>query len=249
LEQKKLEGVVDAMKLNAAPNGARHWLGQHIRALRMSKGLTLRDMVDSTGLSASTISKIENGHLSLTFDKLVTLADALDVSASQLLSRTDDVTPNGRRSITRGGAGEVYSTPQYTYHMLCADLAKKKVIPLFTHIEVQDRDAFGPLVRHEGEEFIYILEGEIELHTEFYETTTLQPGDSAYFDSRMGHALTCRKGNGRILWISIPDSSFGVGTSEQQSQVRVISRNSALPSEAKSTRAKRHPSRSTRKAT
>ena len=237
------------MKLNSASNGARHWLGQHIRTLRMSKGLTLRDMVDSTGLSASTISKIENGHLSVTFDKLVALADALDVSASQLLSRTDDITPNGRRSITRAGQGEVYSTPQYTYHMLCADLAKKKVIPLYTHVEVKSLDAFGPLVRHDGEEFIYVLDGEIELHTEFYESTTLQPGDSAYFDSRMGHALTSREGNGRILWIStIPGSSLGVGTPEQQPHVRVISRKSALPSEAKSKRAKRPASRATRTA-
>jgi len=198
--------------LEAAEEVARNWLGQHIRVLRTSKGLTLRDMLGRTGLSPSTLSKIENGRLSVTFDKLVLLARALEVDVSQLLSSADHHAPNGRRSITRNGEGEIYSSPQYTYRMLCADLAKKKIIPLLARVEQRELDAFDHLVRHEGEEFIYVLEGEVELHTEFYETITLRPGDCAYFDSRMGHALTCRQGNGHVLWIStIPEHEAGAG--------------------------------------
>jgi transcriptional regulator with XRE-family HTH domain len=159
-------------------------------------------MVDRTGFSVSSLSKIENGHLAVTFDKMVTIADALDIELSHLLSRADDSAPNGRRSVTRKGKGEVYRTGQYDYEMLCADLAKKQIIPLVTKIELRSLEEFGPLVRHDGEEFVYVLKGHIELHTEFYEPVTLSPGDGAYFDSSMGHAMTCRGGNGRVLWIS-----------------------------------------------
>lgn len=153
---------------------------------------------------------MENGHLAVTFDKMVMIADALDVELSHLLSRAD-AAPNGRRSVTRKGKGEVYRTGQYDYEMLCTDLAKKRIIPLVTKIGLRDLEEFGPLVRHDGEEFVYVLEGHIELHTEFYEPVTLNPGDGAYFDSSMGHAMTCRGGNGRVLWISTRPGRDGRG--------------------------------------
>jgi uncharacterized cupin superfamily protein len=47
-------------------------------------------------------------------------------------------------------------------------------------------------MRHEGEEFLYVLEGELELHTECYAPLLLKAGESIYFDSRMGHGYVAR---------------------------------------------------------
>lgn len=215
-----------------ASDDARNWLGQHIRDLRTSKGLTLKDMADRTGLSSSSLSKVENGRLSVSFDKLLIIAGALDVSVSELLSRADQSPSRGRRSVTRRGRGESYRTPQYTYQMLCADLARKRFVPLLTRVETQDLEAFGPLVRHEGEEFVFVLDGEIDLHTEFYETTTLRPGDCAYLDSGMGHALTCREGNGRVLWITSnadPQGVFALPTLRPKSHANARTSATARP--------------------
>ncbi len=220
------------------PGESRNWLGSHIRALRVGKKLTLREMVERTGFSVSGLSKIENGRLAVTFDKMVTIADALDIELSHLLSRTDDSAPNGRRSVTRKGKGEVYRTGQYDYEMLCADLAKKRIIPLVTKIELRSLEEFGPLVRHDGEEFVYVLKGRIELHTEFYEPVTLNPGDGAYFDSNMGHAMTCRSGNGRVLWISTRPGRDGLGPS-QRAQAAVSHKSAASPRAAGAPRDRR----------
>ena len=93
----------------------------------------------------------------------------------------------GRRSITRRGQGIPYHTPNYAYELLCADLTRKRMIPLLARIKAREIKDFGPLLSHAGEEIILVLEGRIVLHTEFYEPTELAAGDCVYFDSRMGH--------------------------------------------------------------
>ena len=57
--------------------------------------------------------------------------------------------------------------------------------------------------RHEGEEFLLVLEGEVQLLTEFYEPATLVVGDSAYYDATMGHRLiSTSEEDALILWIT-----------------------------------------------
>jgi uncharacterized cupin superfamily protein len=51
---------------------------------------------------------------------------------------------------------------------------------------------FGKFMHHAGEEFLYVLQGELELHTESYAPLILKAGESTYFDSRMGHAYVVR---------------------------------------------------------
>jgi mannose-6-phosphate isomerase-like protein (cupin superfamily) len=59
---------------------------------------------------------------------------------------------------------------------------------VFTRIRAKSLQEFGDLVRHPGEEFIYVLEGGITVHTEFYDPVVLGSGESIYVDSNMGHA-------------------------------------------------------------
>jgi uncharacterized cupin superfamily protein len=58
-------------------------------------------------------------------------------------------------------------------------------------------------VRHEGEEFLLVLEGELALYTEFYETVVMAVGDSMYYDANMGHALvSLSEKDALVLWIA-----------------------------------------------
>jgi mannose-6-phosphate isomerase-like protein (cupin superfamily) len=93
-----------------------------------------------------------------------------------------------RRSVTRNGDGVMQRTANYEYRYLCTELADKRMVPIVTRIRSHTIAEFGPLVSHAGEEFIYVLEGAIHVHTVFYEPVLLQAGDSIYLDSTMGHA-------------------------------------------------------------
>ena len=74
------------------------------------------------------------------------------------------------------------------------------MVPVVGTLHTRSLEEFGEWVRHQGEEFVYVLRGKVELHTEHYEPVVLAAGDSAYFDSSMGHAYLNRgRGDARIL--------------------------------------------------
>jgi hypothetical protein len=79
-------------------------------------------------------------------------------------------------------------TANYDYYFLCPDLRKKAMIPVFGRVRAKTLEEFGELIRHAGEEFIYVLTGRVAVHTEFYEPVILEPGQCVYLDSSMGHA-------------------------------------------------------------
>ncbi|AZV94732.1 hypothetical protein CBF45_14215 [Bordetella sp. J329] len=184
-------------------------LADKLRQLRKQAGLTLQQLSERSGISASALSKIENGQLSPTYEKIAALARGLDINVGALF-QPDDRKPTAlwRRSVTRRGEGVTHDTPQYGYEILHSDLADKQFLPLVTTIKVHDSKAFSELLRHDGEEFLYVLSGTIVIHTDCYAPLTLQPGDACYFDSNMGHAcISGDQEDARILWISShPDS-------------------------------------------
>lgn len=175
-----------------------------VRKLRQKSGLTLQALGERCGVSTSTLSKIENGRLSPTYETLLRLADGLQVEVAELFNAGIGVaSASGRRSATRRGQGIVHDTPQYQYELLCADLSHKHFVPLLTRIKAHAIEAFPRLSRHDGEEFIYVLSGTMTLHTEYYAPMQLEAGDSCYFDSTMGHAcVSTGDQDARILWIS-----------------------------------------------
>lgn len=180
-------------------------LAMTVRQLRQTANATLQDIAERSGLARSTLSKIENGQLSPTYETLLRLADGLQVDIAELFTPegvTDIAT--GRRSVTRHGQGKRHVTPQYLYEMFCADLSRKSFTPLVTTIRARKLDEFpAELPRHEGEEFVYVISGEIELYSEHYEPTRLGAGDGCYFDSTMAHAcISVSKRDAVVLWIA-----------------------------------------------
>jgi len=185
-----------------AASGSQGGLHAIVKALRTRRGLTLTELAERSELAVSTISKIETGQLSPGYETIQRLAIGLDVDVAELFQARVEPVSTGRRGITRKGQGVRHVSKHYDYEALAADVSKKQFLPLFATIKAKSVEQFGGLPSHEGEEFIFVISGTVILHSEHYEPLALGPGDSAYFDSRAGHALVSGgKEDARIVWV------------------------------------------------
>ena len=167
-------------------------IGGLLRSLRARNKWTLKQMSERSGIPLSTLSKIEHDRLSLTYDKLQQLSERLNIRMSELFA---EETVNGsaptvtaRRSIGRIRDAVRIDGKNYESFYLCPELRRKRMTPAVTHLRAHSLNEFGPFARKAGEEFVYVLEGTVVLHTEFYDPLPLQPGESVYIDANMGHA-------------------------------------------------------------
>ena len=202
--------MVNASKSKFADNdGARPTLGAVIRGLRATRGWTLREMSEATEIPVSTLSKIEHDRLTLSYDKLLQLAEKLDMRIADLFTGTapaEDPGVTGRRSIGRIEDAVRVETPNYDYYYLCTELKRKRMLPILTRIRAKSLSEFGDLVSHSGEEYIHVLEGSIVVHTEFYDPVTLGTGEAIYIDSNMGHAYVTTEDCAEALVLGICSS-------------------------------------------
>ncbi len=173
-------------------------LGSLIRTLRRQRNWTLRQMSEKVGVPLSTLAKVEQDKLSLTYDKLQQFTARLGLTMTEFLAQAEPpevIAPEvvtARRSLTRDGNSIQVSTPNYDYEYLCADLREKRMVPILTRIRAHDIAEFGEPVRHQGEEFVFVLEGTIEVHLQFYTPVILKAGQGVYLDSTMGHAYVAK---------------------------------------------------------
>jgi transcriptional regulator with XRE-family HTH domain len=165
-------------------------LGNILRALRTRNGWTRKEMSERTGIPLSTLAKVEKDLLTLSYDKLLQISQRLKMRMSELLAHGDAAEPlvMTRRSIGTLQTAVRVNSSNYDYYFLCPDLRKKRMIPIFGRPHARTLEEFGELIRHAGEEFIYVLTGRVEVHTEFYEPVILESGQCMYIDSGMGHA-------------------------------------------------------------
>lgn len=178
-------------------------LAQRLRALRQARNWTLKQAAAATGVAASTLSKIENSLLSPTYDNLIKIAAGLDLDVAELFTASDAHMGTGRRSLSREGEGRQYETPYYDHRLLCTALSHKRMMPFHSRVKARSFDEFQDWSRHRGEEFVYVLEGEVMLYTEFYEPARLKAGESFYIDSRMGHrVISLSEADAMVLWVS-----------------------------------------------
>jgi transcriptional regulator with XRE-family HTH domain len=178
--------------------------GAMLKKLRTQKGWTLQEVSRRTGYPVSTLSKIENDRVSLTYDKLTRISAGLEVDFSSLFGAADtepEVSAiHGRRSIARTGEGLSIESKNYFHLYPATELLNKRLIPIVVEIRTRSLEDFGELVRHSGEEYVYVLEGEVDVHTSLYATVRLKAGDSIYFDSSMEHGyVAAGPGRCRVL--------------------------------------------------
>lgn len=178
-------------------------LGARVRDLRKARGWTLEQAARQAGLARSTLSKIENGQMSPTYEALKKLATGLEISVPQLFTPPAAERINGRMAVTKSGEGAAKATTTYEHELLGETLRKKQMLPYRARIRARAMEEFDGWVRHDGEEFLYVLTGVITLFTEFYEPVEMRRGDSAYYDATMGHNVVSTSAeDATILWVT-----------------------------------------------
>jgi transcriptional regulator with XRE-family HTH domain len=187
---------------SSADDKRQSYLPSAMKMLRERSGLTLQQLSERSGISLSALSKIEKGLLSPTYEKIIALATGLSANISELFVPPQPSAGLGRRSVVKAGSGLVVREWKvYRHQILHSELSGKRFQPFVTTVKAnssQDLD----LVRHEGEEFIYVVDGSVVLSTEFYEPCVLEKGDAVYFDSQMRHAVvSANEFDATVLWV------------------------------------------------
>jgi len=169
-------------------------LAERVHTLRERKGWTLAETASRTGMSTSMLWKVENGHTSLTYQKLMKLAEGLGVPVGELFEVEETTAqPGGRRVIDRKGELPTADFGGNMHQFFATDIAHKHYFPVLVEVrarpaETKDAEAHG------GEEFAFVLDGAVEFRCEGYEPAILQAGDSVYFDASLKHRYVCAEG-------------------------------------------------------
>jgi len=166
-------------------------VGEKIKSLREDSALSLQDLAARTGLSAAVLSQVENHLISPPLGTLIRIAKALEVRPSSFfdehpdrsftLVRKEDRKPASRFASKRG-------VPYgYVYESLGHDMKDRHMEPFLVTLEpttLRNPKASS----HEGEEFIFVLEGEVEV-TLGEHSDVLTRGDAIYYSSEIPHLV------------------------------------------------------------
>jgi hypothetical protein len=141
--------------------------------------------------------------MSPTYEALKKLASGLGISVPQLFTPPLRDQVNGRMAVTKSGEGQSTPTATYEHDLLAGALTRKSMLPYRARIRARSFEEFDGWVRHDGEEFLYVLTGRVRLFSEFYAPIELSRGDSAYYDAAMGHnVVSVSEDDATILWVT-----------------------------------------------
>lgn len=189
---------------NRLPAGA----GLAVRKLRLSKSMTLAELSERSGVPLSSLSKLELGQVSLTYDKLMRLCRALEVDLEHVIRHEAETAPapRGRRVVVRSGDGEVVRLGPHVGSVTAAELLSKPFAPAILQVRAKNLSEHGPFVQLSGEVYVLVLDGAAVLHVESYSPLPLKTGDGVYFDGRNPHALLAADGKpAKVLLVAPPD--------------------------------------------
>lgn len=159
-------------------------VGKKIKDLRLNKNLTLKDLSTSTNLSIGFLSQLERGLTTIAIDSLSNIAKSLEVNLSYFIEDKK----NNKKIVIRSYEKEVFQIDnnQFIHYHLTNDAENKKMLPRLIEILPTKSEENIDSYPHEGEEFVYVLEGILTLIIDG-EEHELFPGDSAHYDSNIGH--------------------------------------------------------------
>jgi transcriptional regulator with XRE-family HTH domain len=182
-------------------------IGEKIRDLRKKAGLVLQDISNLTGLSKPLLSQIEKGAVSPPIATLLKISKALNVNISFFFQDGD---PHEKVVLVRRHESKVMDSRHfgreesgYYYEALAYKKSKKYMEPFLVEFKRKKAEKLS-YFSHDGEEFIYLLEGVLEFRTE-NQQYILYPGDSLYFESSIPHAYRAlERKNARALTVVYP---------------------------------------------
>jgi len=180
-------------------------VGKAIRTLRKEKGLSLRELSRRAGLSTSFLSMVERGHSSLALTSLNNVAKALDTDLADLFVSERKVrVSHPLPHVSRAKEDDQLSiaSSQHVYRVLSPRAPGLVFEPLL--VTVRPKSDLEEPYSHEGEEFAYVIEGEL-LFTIHGEEYRLGPGDTIHLLSTVPHAIRNDTDEpAKILWVLTP---------------------------------------------
>ena len=170
-------------------------VGERIKQLRELKKLSLGDVAQRTGISEQMLESIEADATAPPLGILTKLARALEMKMGYLLTTGDPrpfvITRKDERKPVSRHAAEQQRKYGYSYLSLSPGMRDRNMEPFLVTLSPTLEEVPGSV--HEGEEFIYVLEGEMEViigeHQEI-----LYPGDTIYYHSSIPHVVKCHQG-------------------------------------------------------
>jgi DNA-binding transcriptional MerR regulator/mannose-6-phosphate isomerase-like protein (cupin superfamily) len=178
-----------------APQG----IGRKLRSLRHAAGKTLEQVASDLGIATSVLSTFERTSQGVTFRGLHDLADYYGTTVSKLSGEETGET----RSVVRAGDWKFWpeTSPGVTVQVLAEG---RNMMDCHRFVLAPGASSDGAY-KHEGEEFVHVLTGHVEMVLDGQEFHDLSPGDSLYFDSRRHHAWRNRHdGETVLIWINTP---------------------------------------------
>jgi transcriptional regulator with XRE-family HTH domain len=179
--------------------GRTEGIGRRVRKLREEKGLSLDELSKLTGFEVDLLANIEADNVQPQLGTAIKLSKALDSAFSRLVSGVGDklysVTRKAdqkvvSRSTTRKGNKQIY-----TYKSLAPEVKGRHMEALIVQLEENPEKHRSV---HDGEEFIYVLSGQVVLDIG-EDTYQLEPGDSVYYLSTTPHLIASKTGKATIL--------------------------------------------------
>ena len=182
-------------------------IGRKIRELRKKAGFVLQDLSDRTGLSKPLLSQIEKEVVSPPIATLLKISKAFNVNIGFFFQ---DNCPEEKVVLVKRDESKVMDSRYfgkeesgYYYEALAYRKSKKYMEPFLVEFKRKKAEKLSYL-SHDGEEFIYLLEGVLEFRTE-NQQYILYPGDSLYFESSIPHAYRAlERKNARALTVVYP---------------------------------------------
>ncbi len=172
-------------------------VGKKIKSIRESKNISIDELSERSGLTTTQVTSIEESENLPSLAPLIKIARALGVRLGTFLDDNDELGPvvsrkgTKKESISFSG-GAVNARTHMEYFSLAGHKAGRHIEPFVIDI-LPDKDNKFTLSAHEGEEFIYVLEGEVEISygKDIY---TLAQGDSIFYDSIIEHHVHAKDG-------------------------------------------------------
>lgn len=161
-------------------------IGRQVRAQRKKIGMTVGELAQIAGLSAGMLSKIENGLTSASLTTLKSLARALNVPFTALFQQFEE-----QRDASFVKAGEGLKIERrgtragHQYALLGHSVHKRVAVEPYMITLTAESDVF-PLFQHDGQEFLYVVEGSMDYH-HAGRSYRMEPGDSLFFDADAPH--------------------------------------------------------------
>jgi transcriptional regulator with XRE-family HTH domain len=170
-------------------------VGEKVKTLREQKGLSLKDLGDLTGFSTALLSQMENHLVSPSLGTMIKLAKALGVKVGDFLGETEGepfaiVRKDERKTVSRFASKEGVKYG-YFYEALGFEKKNRHMEPFIVTLEPATVKT-SKTSMHDGEEFIFVLEGAMEVILGSH-TDVLYQGDSIYYDSNIPHRVQCHQ--------------------------------------------------------